>query len=80
MYQYLKVMKNAYASAKTISECYLLKRTFSASLFTLYNANKITLDMWEFFIIKKLLFMVLLLQYLTAYTTGIKSLCLLISY
>ena len=52
MYQYLKVMKNAYASAKTNSECHLLKRTFSASLFTLYKANKITLDMWEFLALK----------------------------
>ena len=52
MHQYLKVMKNAYASAKTNSERHLLKRTFSASLFTLYKADKITSDMWEFLSLK----------------------------
>lgn len=52
MYQYLKVMKNAYASTNTISERYLLKRTFSASLFTLYKSHKISIDMWEFFALK----------------------------
>ena len=52
MYEYLRIMKKAYLSANTIFELNLLKHNYSASLYALYKAGKISLDMWEFLILK----------------------------
>ena len=54
MYEYLRIMKKAYTSAKTSSERYLLKRNYSASLFALYKAGKISIDMWEYLTTKNI--------------------------
>lgn len=52
MYDYLKVMKRAYEKANTNGKRILLMSNYRASLFALYKAKKISLDMWEFFSIK----------------------------
>ena len=52
MYEYLKVMKKAYANASTKEKRALLMLNYRASLFALYTANKISLDMWEFLTLK----------------------------
>lgn len=48
MYEYLRIMKKAYAHATTTLEIDLLRRNYRASLFALYKSKKISLDMWEF--------------------------------
>lgn len=52
MYEYLKVMKRAYEKANTNSKRTLLMYNYRASLFALYKAKKISLDMWEFLTLK----------------------------
>lgn len=52
MYEYLKVMKKSYEKANTNSKRTLLMLNYRASLFALYKAKKITLDMCEFLTIK----------------------------
>ena len=52
MHEYLRIMKKSYLSANTINELNLLKRNYSASLYALYKAGKISMDMWEFLSLK----------------------------
>ena len=52
MYEYLKVMKKTYEKANTNSKRTLLMFSYRASLFALYKAKKISLDMREFLTLK----------------------------
>ena len=52
MYEYLRIMKKAYSKSNTNKERALLMLNYRASLFALYKANKISVDMWEFLTLK----------------------------
>lgn len=52
MHEYLRIMKKAYLSASTNKELNLLKRNYNASLYALYKAGKISINVWEFLTLK----------------------------